>query len=229
MEFIYAKELNKEFLVYGNFYDLKLSSGQIIPCRNVLEIYRNGHHLSRRLELFSDKPDALFIMMNPGSSKPLQNKYVPPELSYKTISKQLLGQSIIKTKPDNTQYQLMRIMKAMNWDHVRVLNLSDIRETKSKTLFEQINKLDDPIHSIFCPERKKELKRAIVLKNHAYIICAWGVDENLLKLSNLCLDSIPGRKITGFLKADNLYYHPYGRPFAKQVEWLDKIMECLAG
>jgi len=229
MEYINAKDLKKEFLVYGNFYDLKLSSGQIIPCRNTLEIYNKKRSSSPGIDLFNDKPDALFIMMNPGSSKPQQDGYVPPGLSCTELSKQLLGQSIVKAKPDTTQYQLMRIMKAMNWDHVRVLNLSDIRETKSRLFIKQVQNLGNPIHSIFCSERKEELNKAFAMKNQSHVICAWGTNKGLLKLANLCLKNIPNMEIIGIAAEDNLYYHPLPRLKRKQIEWLDKMMEYLAG
>ena len=79
-------------------------------------------------------PDSLVIMMNPGGSEPMK-KSVENLYTYKNIN--LLadslksGDDIVKTKPDRTQYQIMRIMEWQQWSHVRVINLSDIRNPKS--------------------------------------------------------------------------------------------------
>jgi len=77
--------------------------------------------------LSAQLPDAIFIMMNPGSSRPLEE--VDNVVSEDNINK--LEISLVPTKPDTTQYQVMRVMHYCNWNHVRVLNISDMRDPKS--------------------------------------------------------------------------------------------------
>ena len=50
---------------------------------------------------------------------------------------------LVLTQPDNTQYQVMRVAVACGWSHVRVLNLSDLRDPKSGSFLERVNALED--------------------------------------------------------------------------------------
>jgi len=231
VRYIYANELKKEFDVYGSFYDLKMDSDEVVPCRNVLEIYHKEYYsaIKHNGSIYFGKPDALFIMMNPGSSKPSDPEFNIPELSFEILNDHLLEKKIIKAKPDTTQYQVMRVMKEKNWDHVRVLNLFDIREAKSSDFIKKLKVLNNPIHSIFSPDRIKELDKALNIKSKAPVICAWGINPGLLDLAGLCLQSIPKNIITGIpAKDDNLYYHPLPSLIKNQIEWLDNIIDRLA-
>ena len=49
---------------------------------------------------------------------------------------------MVFAKPDVTQYQVMRIMAEMGWDHVRIVNLSDIREPKSIKFFKRVKEFE---------------------------------------------------------------------------------------
>jgi len=60
------------------------------------------------------RPDAVFIMMNPGSSKPL----VEVNNHFPATSLNKLAISLVPTKPDTTQYQVMRLMHYRWWQHV---------------------------------------------------------------------------------------------------------------
>ena len=71
MNFIYADSLKLLFNVFGHFYDLKIRK-KIFKCRSVLEIVSNNLEYSPNL-----LPDAVVIMMNPGSSRPLDKNYQP--------------------------------------------------------------------------------------------------------------------------------------------------------
>jgi len=229
VEYIYARELKKYFSVYGSFYDLELESKTTIHCRNVLEIYRNTYPALQPddKKLYCHKPDALFIMMNPGSSKPAQDDCHIDTLSCTDLSEQIFEQCLVPAKPDVTQYQVMRVMMFKQWQHVRVINLSDIREPKSSDFVKQVKNLNNPIHSIFSPDRQNELQKALDLPQRAPIICAWGTNKGLSDLANLCFKSIPDRKIAGIPAGDCFYYHPLPSLVSKQKEWLSKIMDCL--
>ena len=66
--FIPSKDLKKLFQVRGHFYDV-LVGGERVPCRSVLEIVRvTPARMSPQAV-----PDAIVVMMNPGSSKPLSS------------------------------------------------------------------------------------------------------------------------------------------------------------
>jgi len=229
MEYTPAHILKREFVVAGCFYDL-VQKDRTIPCRNVLEIYRFDYasKLDHDGSMFYGRPDAIFIMMNPGSSEPREPGYQIPRLSYKNLSEQLLKQRVVTAKPDTTQYQVMRLMKANGWNHVRVLNLSDIREAKSAAFIKQIKNMDSFIHSIFCPERREELDLALDAKENAPIVCAWGISKDLLPLATLCKRTIPGDRVAGLsCEEPYLYYHPLPSLISKQKEWLKSMMDCL--
>lgn len=231
MDFIPAKELKNDFVVLGNFYDLKIKPDQIIPCRNVLEIYTKEYYdtLGHKGSLFFGKADALFIMMNPGSSKPQQEGFITPVLSENDLRRLLLKQKIVTAKPDITQYQLMRLMKRLDYQHVRVLNLSDVRQAKSSEFIKQVYQLDNYIHSIFSPERSIELRCAMRnLKTNAPIVCAWGTNEKLRKLSMSCIKNLPADRIKGICHSDGLYRHPLPSLVKDQIEWLNNITKILS-
>jgi len=114
IEFIKASELKKEFDVFGHFYSIQIGSAYELDCRSVLEIVNKKNDIKKCDSLSFLPPDAIFIMMNPGSSKPMdENKKI---ISY-TSANQLVV-SLIPTKPDTTQYQLMRVMKYYKWNHI---------------------------------------------------------------------------------------------------------------
>ena len=125
--FMPAEELKKTYGVFGHFYSLELASKEVVPCRSVLEISDKSRMPKDQSELSQLSPDAVFIMMNPGSSKPLEQ--VSTRIHVDAIHE--LPISLVPTKPDTTQYQVMRLMHFRRWRHVRVLNLSDLRSSKS--------------------------------------------------------------------------------------------------
>uniref|UniRef100_A0A2A4YV15 DUF1643 domain-containing protein n=1 Tax=OCS116 cluster bacterium TaxID=2030921 RepID=A0A2A4YV15_9PROT len=126
-EFIKAADLKLKYAIYGNFYQRKINAETTISGRNILEIV--AHDICPLLAKDIDDmlPDAVMIMMNPGSSQPLEGiEHLKP------LSKSAaVPQNLVVTKPDTTQYQVMRVMHYMQWQHVRVINLSDLREAKS--------------------------------------------------------------------------------------------------
>ena len=70
--FLYADDLKKKYKCYGHFYDLKFSSNNIVNCRSVLEIIDSSISANDINSLSIRIPDIIFIMMNPGSSYPLE-------------------------------------------------------------------------------------------------------------------------------------------------------------
>src|SRR5436309_3436598 len=123
VKFIPAQELKNKFDVFGHFYSVQVAPKKVVECRSVLEIVQSEHAPQTMAALSIRKPDAIFIMMNPGSSRPLTE--VDNHIHAKAIHD--LSISMVPTKPDTTQYQVMRVMYFCEWRHVRVLNLSDFR------------------------------------------------------------------------------------------------------
>lgn len=98
MEFIYADELKTKFSVFGHFYDLKIDE-RIFNCRSVLEIISNSIN-----DIKKSEPCAVVVMMNPGSSTPLDINYAPQIFLPHEIMDDSWDKEIIPTKPDNAQY-----------------------------------------------------------------------------------------------------------------------------
>jgi hypothetical protein len=69
--FIPANELKKKFDVFGHFYSININSENSIDCRSVLEIINKDNNVGNHDSISSMLPDAILVMMNPGSSKPL--------------------------------------------------------------------------------------------------------------------------------------------------------------
>lgn len=121
VRFIPAEELKSKFDVFGLFYSVYVAPKKVVECRSVLEIVEMDHASKKTVDLSHRKPDTIFIMMNPGSSRPLTE--VNNRIHAKAIHE--LPISLVPTTPDTTQYQLMRLMHYCEWRDVRVLNLSD--------------------------------------------------------------------------------------------------------
>src|SRR3984957_5105021 len=157
VRFIPAEELKSKFDVFGHFYSVQVAPKKVVECRSVLEIVEADHAPKKTTALSNRKPDAIFIMMNPGSSRPLTE--VENRIHAKAIHE--LAVSLVPTKPDTTQYQVMRIMHYCEWRHVRVLNLSDLRCPKSNDFFKQFKGLEEEhlfdAHSVFSDRRTDEL------------------------------------------------------------------------
>lgn len=215
MEFIPAKELKKNFDCYGHFYNLKLANS-ILNCRSTLEIKRkNKTTLS---------PDIVVIMMNPGSSTPLNKSYKPTVFSKKKYNA-IRTKEIVPARPDNAQYQIMRLMEFNDWDFVRILNLSDLRNGNSGKFqieFRRAKELDktNP-HCITHPERINELN-LLVQSNRNKIIVAWGSIVELCASAEVILKL--DKKTIG-IRIDESSNFQYASPNRKdqKVKWLTEI------
>ncbi len=189
--------LLERYAVEGSFYQLKLRDGITkISCRNDLHIIDKAHQQENG---DNSKAQLLMIMMNPGKSRPLRQTSIS-EYDRVHAASAIHETPYVDTLPDDTQYQVMKLMWNLNLKHARVINISDIRNTKSKHFalqVDEITELDD-IHSIFSPERREELLEVFEqLEENAVIFKAWGktiVDQSnhfreLVK--NYCLPSLP--------------------------------------
>ena len=165
--FIYAAELKKTFRCYGHFYRLNIEGCDPIFCRSMLEITslpREAvgagtdpddlfctNQISHTSLSVRNLPDAVVIMMNPGSSRPIEEGDTNSPLEMPLSDG--FNKPLVLTQPDNTQYQLMRIMVSKGWNHIRILNISDIRDPKSPSFIARTKALDGipngDTHSLF--------------------------------------------------------------------------------
>lgn len=220
MEFIYAGELKKKFSVYGHFYDIKIGD-TIFKCRSVLEILSNLENIE-----VSATPCAVVVMMNPGSSRPVDDDYLPKQYSVCEVTSGVWEKDLIPTRPDNAQYQIMRLMLLKEWKHVRVLNLSDLRNGNSGNFsgdFAAASERDSSSpHSLTHSRRSQELERGC--QDVPVVIAAWGVSEVLREAAESFLSKI---SVSG-LSLDYPWYR-YPSPYRKdqKIEWLKKAFEEL--
>lgn len=224
--FIPATDLKRKYDVFGHFYSVVVSQRRIVECRSVLELVEKPHSPKEASVLSKRKPDAVFVMMNPGSSRPLvevNNRIAADEIHELPIT-------LVPTKPDTTQYQVMRLMQHCEWRHVRVLNLSDLRCSKSGEFFKQFRALEDASfdsHSIFSDRRKSELALKLTTDKSIPVIVAWGVSDKLDPLIERCKARIiRNRTIRRLLKdgTTNKYLHPLPSLQKQKVLWVKRMV-----
>lgn len=240
-EFLYAAELKKTFRCYGHFYRLNISGVDPVLCRSVLEITSLPPEAvgakSDPDDLFSSAsaetslPDVVVIMMNPGSSRPIEDGDTNSLLDMPLSDN--FRKPLVLTQPDNTQYQIMRIMASKGWKHARVLNISDIRDPKSPSFIARTKALDEipdgEAHSIFSKIRKTEREQMLKRKPGAPFILGWGQDAGLIPLAKQCLGCIEGETIVTVPAGNDpvLTAHPSPMLQAKKEAWLDTIRAAL--
>lgn len=235
VRFIPAEEFKKRFDVFGHFYSALVAPKTTVECRSVLEIIDSKLTPSVHSEINERRPDAAFIMMNPGSSQPL----VPVDNRVNARDIDRLSVSLVPTKPDTTQYQVMRVMHYCGWRHVRVLNLSDLRCTKSNLFIQQFRELESrhqyDAHSIFSERRADELSRKLV--GRIPIVRAWGVSPHLEPLIERCVLALArgktarGKKaraelLKGLLKegTDDKFLHPLPSLQSQKLTWVERMV-----
>ena len=192
--------MKTNFEISGLFYENKN-----LLCRKYLDIRRN--------ETITDKPDLMVVMMNPGSSRPEDGN------EKNTIAS--------KAVPDKTQDQIMKVMNNCNFNYARILNLSDLREAKSKVFYSKLEELKKIPHSIFNDERINDFETVFV--KNVPVIFAWGVDKKLEPLAIKAIERINEIKPFGLLKEGTnvSYYHPLPQNYHEQERWCDEITKML--
>ncbi|MCB0746099.1 MAG: DUF1643 domain-containing protein [Ignavibacteriae bacterium] len=230
VKFVKASELKKLYSVLGHFYKLKLPNKKVYKCRSVLEIISKPNETKFLTTKNVNKPDSIFIMMNPGSSKPLEEL----DSIVKTVDIDKMDISLVRAKPDTTQYQVMRVMLVNNWAHVRILNLSDLRNAKSGNFYEEFQEIETNkhggAHSLFSLRRTNELKLKLNRKVNAPIILAWGVDDSLDPLIMQTKKILNKQNdLHGLLKqgTTDKYYHPLPAIQHQKEKWVNDIISSL--
>ena len=194
--------MKEQFHIRGCFYQLAEFN-----CRKYLDIKRKGTRL--------ETPDLLVVMMNPGNSRPIDGIY---------------GNGLeTEASSDRTQHQIMRVMNNCDLDYCRIINLTDIQETKSSELYKV---LDNPktkkiAHSIFDPRRQAEFD--VLFPKNTLTILAWGVHEALTGLARQAIEKIGNENAVGLKKNNSelAYYHPLPPSYYKQQEWVSRMTDLL--
>lgn len=185
-----------DYTYLGLFYT-KPSGHTEKRCRKYLDI--------KKLNTKVSSPQLMVVMMNPGASRPLKGN-----------DNQLLA---VEAKPDKTQGQIVALMKKCSLEYVRVVNLSDLREPKSKIFYKNI----DPQDSIFSPSNKADFDEIFIKSVPVLIAC--GVHDSLDPLVKLAITTIGNAKIFGLKKENctNKYYHALPRFMEQRKSWVDNM------
>jgi len=230
MNFIYATTLKKHFVCYGHFYSWQpVLQNQTFPCRSLLEIVDSTIPIKQLPKL---KPDCVVIMMNPGSSHPIDSSYNPETILFPE-QPFIENRPLTLTQPDNTQYQIMRVALIKNWHHIRVLNLSDLRDPKSTSFMQKVDVLSTTMggnmHSLFCEERTLERNYLLNRAEKAPILLGWGQARGLLPLARRCMEKLKNEKVYTVPSTIDplLNAHPSPMMQDKKELWLKQILETL--
>jgi len=232
MEFLYAAELKKRFTCYGHFYELALMNGDRAKCRSVLEIVDTSIPQVTPSELSEMEPDVVVIMMNPGSSHPKDIYHVDDEIEYPKAGRSM-RKTLVLTQPDNTQYQVMRVAVSQGWKHIRVLNLSDLRDPKSGSFLQKVDALAGVMgghtHSMFCQERRAECIHSLKRKGNSPIMLGWGQDMGLIPLAEQCMKRIVAEPVCTVASEAHplLNAHPSPMMQVKKIQWLETMIRQL--
>ncbi|HHC6594782.1 hypothetical protein [Vibrio parahaemolyticus] len=130
---------------------------------------------------------------------------------------------IVSTRPDNAQYQIMRLMLLNEWKHVRVINLSDLRNGNSgkfSTEFQKAKILDNSNpHSLTHKDRRCELKQ--YCSESKTVIVAWGSTAVLRESAKTFFKQVPNVK---GLPLESPWFR-YPSPYNKQqkLDWLESM------
>ena len=224
--------LRQQFAVYGSFFRMCVA-GRTLCCRSTLEIILRNRVPDGVNGLMTSKPDHVVFMMNPGSSYPCDDRNCagPVLAPGEVLTRAMLRPAY----PDKVQYQIMRVMVRLCLQHVRVLNLSDVRESRSARFFSLLCNGDAPVpsHSILSTERTQEFKERLN-PTSASIVVGWGESDKILPLATVCvnkLDSL-GRcfRLVGMKNDTHRAKFTYPCPPFKSRHWLlEWVSEIASG
>jgi hypothetical protein len=206
------KELERTFQTEGAFYKL-MTQGEIQVCRSLAEIRRKG--------TVQEEADALFVLLNPGKSLP-----VAGEDSIPLLFGEINRLPLVPSTPDNTLYQLMRLMQRMNWNAVQVINLSDLRTGKFEEFKEKLTFMQDQEndrHSIFSIWRCSELHDR--LEEGDAVIVGWGTNPAIVPAAEKAFSILTEFAFVYGIphRVRPLYYHPFPWIQEKCIKWLDDM------
>ncbi|WP_312202908.1 hypothetical protein [Anaerospora hongkongensis] len=232
----YKKELSvlNKYEFFGHFYTLMHEGKPLQDCRSVLEIIKNGYINPReRQELFEKTPDVIIVMMNPGASTPKAHEQGKEDKVDLLCKRENGHKTLLETDPDYTQYRILCLAESTKWKHIRIVNLSDIRESKSKNLPRLLKDFEravqttggeyKDIHSIFSSIRAAELESLLKKEPQTRLIFAWGSKKCLKNYYRLCLTRFAEEEYIGIQSKTNeqIFYHP----LATNISWIQQMIE----
>lgn len=207
--------LLEHFSIYGRFYEQRVA-GVEEKLRDRLEIAPRDWQLA---DVVAREPDLLVIMMNPGASRPIDALWDTGASG-----------GFAAAQPDRTQYQIMQLLLAAqergrNWQHARVLNLSDLRTPKSAVFIEKLRVYAaDDSHSLFSDTRRAQCQ-ALMQQLATPVLCAWGLSPHFTVLAQRALAAVAGHPLLGLSDDGVLYRHPLPQRFDLQQQWLARMAE----
>jgi hypothetical protein len=218
MEFLSAAQLKKEFKVEASFYQINVGN-KMYQCRNHAVILRNGYTRE-------NQPDAVFVMANPGSCSPSNKSYVAP-----VVQGTITNIEYVSVKDDPTQWQLMRLMKLMDWNVLSIINISDLCTGKMDKFGEKLNELEGynyKSHSIFSEDRNEEREK-LLSDTNPKLILAWGGNSIIRELACYALTKLPEKRLVYGLPGTKKweFRHPFPMIKDKCKAWLKDMVEQL--
>ncbi|WP_404430989.1 hypothetical protein [Sutcliffiella horikoshii] len=214
MELTSKAELSRVFRVEASFYKRKVG-GEYITLRNQARILRKGYS-------GTIPSDAVVMMVNPGSCNASDKNYNIPIMNPVTDSI-----PFVEANSDQTQEQLMRLMEKRGWNHLVIINLSDICSGNIDVFLSYYNKAKGICHSILSSNRENELK-TVINNNYGPFIVAWGTNNKISNLAKCALENSNLNSIVG-LKHKKYPYYLHPRPPLKidRIAWLHNINTLL--
>lgn len=224
----------KLFSVHGTFY--RRPPPHAYTYRSRLEIVLDGAKHTLESMPCVPNPDAIVVMMNPGSSLARDvngTEILNQDLPVVRDVADILRLPLVRARPDTTQYQIMRLMLLRDWTHVRVINLSDYRSKSSSDYYSHLKSGDlFENHSIFSGQRAAEFDSCICKKK--ICVLAWGKGEEdgdaFSSLAKSALLAISGRwaglqVVASRGPDDSLWMatHPLRPSNTLQIKWLKDV------
>ena len=155
---------------YGDFYELLPDQ---IRCRSTLEIVRTRRVDAELANLSREGPDLVVIMANPGASAPRDGHWLPRQPAQ-------IGElaDLREMEHERTQTKIEQLMEFRQYDHVRVLNLSDIVQPSLKRLAQQLREREGNVgDSLFAsPQRAEELDVRLNPRSNT-VVAAWSYED----------------------------------------------------
>lgn len=213
-----AKELENLFHTEAAFYKI-ITGNRVHICRSLATIRRIGNE--------SERVDALVVLLNPGKCLPHEG-----EKSISLLTGEVAGLPLLPASPDNTMFQLMRLMERMDWNCIRIINLTDLRSEKFEEFLEQYLFMRvhyDNRHDLFSIDRYGELLD--YMEGVEMVIAGWGTKsavkvaaENAFTILDELADvrGLPH-------KTHPMFYHPFPWLKSKCIDWLEGMEEQLKG
>jgi len=187
----------------------------------ILDLHKQSHTTRSVAEIFlgdadrTGNPNAIFVMTNPGSCERLTN----------TLNRPLPKFCNARATIDPTQKVIAALMKAVAWKHVRIINLSDLKQGSGKKFEKTLAEFEFiPEHSIFHDSRNTEREELLDVPDGTPIVFAWKADPDrrLRTIASIAISKLP-ENATGRKHPKNRfgYYHPKGQRSSDREAWFE--------